>query len=227
VIVSEIDAEQIAEGRTTQLRLPVSRRAPDPGRVVPITFRERVEFSHRMIAVRVCYVTVIAVWRTRLYHVTDEEARGCGYADRAEMLDLWDRQDQPVWALKFERNFNHRPRLLSGRVIAGMQGGYVDHAKRALPDEPEAVDELTQRRLTNEGRSRSREHRKTTWRERAELPFDEQLRGFVVEARSRHVDIRSEVRAIERWRDPRARQKQLDRIRAKLEHPALVSGVVG
>lgn len=196
--------------------------------MVPITFHEGVEFSHRTIPVRACYIVVLAKWRTRLYHVTDDEARECGWHDRGEMLDAWDRKDQVVWAVKFKLDETHRPRLLSDRVIAGRQGNYVDNRKRALPDEPEAVDQLTERWLVKQARERFCEHRKAMWRERAELPFDEQLWGLSIEARSRHIDIRDELRAIERWRNaPAARATQLARIRAKLEHPVLVSEVVG
>lgn len=227
VIVSPQDARRIADGRKTQLRLPVSRRAPDPGRVVPITFYEQVEFSHRTIPVRACYVAVSAKWRTRLYHVTEDEAQACGWHDRAEMLDAWDRHDQVVWAVRFELDRSHRPRLLADRVIAGRQGNYVDNRRRALPDEPEAVDVFTQRRLIEEARERDAERRESGWRERAELPFNAQLRGLVVEARSRHIDIRSELRAIERWNNPAAQRQQLAIIRRKLEHPVLASAVVG
>jgi hypothetical protein len=228
VIVSQKDARRIAEGRKTQLRLPIARRAPDPGRVVPITFYEPVEFSHRMIPVRACYISILEKWQTRLYHVTEDEARGCGYHDRAEMLDAWDRKDQAVWAIKFELDGTHRPRLLADQVIAGRQGAYVDNPARAMRGNPgEAVDPFTQRRLSDEARQRTREHRKAMWRERAEQPFDVQLRGLVMEARSRHIDIRDELRAIERWQDPDAKWKQLDRIREKVEHPLLVSALVG
>lgn len=225
VILSAIDARRIAEGRKTQLRLPAPRRAPDPGSVVPITFHEQVEFSHRQVAVRACHVFIVERWRTRLYLVTEDEAIACGHHHRDEMLDVWERRDQVVWALRFELRDAHRPRLLSSQVIAGRQGAYVDNAQRALPDEPEAVDRQSQSRITEEANALDYHRRVKLWRERAELPFVEQLSGLKEEARARHIDIRSELRAIEKWTGSEARRRQLQRIREKLEHPMLVSAV--
>lgn len=38
--------------------------------------------------------------------------------------------------------------------LLGKKGGYVTHASQALPDEPEAVDLITQTRYAHEGRAR-------------------------------------------------------------------------
>ena len=54
-----------------------------------------------------------------------------------------------MWAVRFELAPDGL-RFLSGKVIAGKQGDYVESSARGLRGEPPAVDELTQRRLTHE-----------------------------------------------------------------------------
>lgn len=224
MIVSRQDAKRIASGRKMQLRLERHRRAPAPGVAVPVTYYEPVEFSHRTIPVRACYIRVLERWATRVYAITESEAEAEGHRDRDEFLDVWGRKDREITAIRFELDPEHRPRLLTSRIVAGKQGAYVDSPVRAMPDEPEAVDPFTQARITTLAKARDRERERRRRQKRAELPFEEQLEELVREARDRHVDIRSELRAIGRWKNPDVQMQQLRIIRRKLEFPvALVA----
>ena len=126
-------------------------------------------------------------------------------------------RERSWWVVRFRVNHEHRPRFLSKGVVAGHQSDYVEVHARALPDEPEAVDDDALRRFTAEARSGDRARASDRRREWCSLPFDQSLAAYVREARSRHIDIRSELRAIIRWTDQDARLRQLEAIRRKVD----------
>ena len=223
MIVSAQDAKRISSGRKTQLRIPRHRRAPECDRVIPITYHEPVAFSHRTEPVTLCRVKILQRWESEVFAISESEVEAEGCETRDEFLEQWGRYNFDVWVLRFELDRRDRPRLLTSRIVAGRQGAYVDNPIRALPDEPEAVDAETLEWITREARYSDRRRERQRREERAELPFDQQLRALEQEAWSRHVCIRSELRAIRRWPDPEIRQKQLEIIRQKLEPDLLVA----
>jgi len=226
LIVSSRDAKRIADGRKVQHRVSRSLRAPLPEVTVPITYREPNEalgFTSeglpRSEPIRACRVLVTARWTTTLATLTDSDAEAEGYTDADELrLELGEPPaETKFWVIRFCLDETHIPRLLTSAVVAGRQGAYVDHPMRALPDEPEAVDSVTQTQLTEAAHYRDAEFRERRWNAIRLLSFDMQLHLLRKEAWRRHIDIRDELRAIDRWRNDRAREKQLEAIRRKLE----------
>lgn len=88
-----------------------------------------------------------------------------------------------------------------------------------MREEPEAVDRETQTYLTTCARLRDERRYEQEIESRRRDSFAGQVEAYEALARARHIDIRSELRAIRRWRDPAARVKQLERIRLKVDPP--------
>jgi hypothetical protein len=224
LIVSQREANRIYSGRKTQHRLPRDRRAPSPESNIPISYRApnpalgyNRDGTPKEAVLLACRVVILERWESRLYAATEQDAKEEGFKNWADMIEAWGGEDQPVWVVRFRLDTAHRPRLLASRVVAGRQGAYTDNPARALPDEPEAVDPFFQDRITAEARSRDREREQARHADVRSLPFEVQLAVLTREARARHIDIRSELRAIQRWTNPRAREAQLERIRKKLD----------
>lgn len=199
MIVDRAEAERIYTHRENELVIPKGRRVPGMNSVVPIGYREPNPAlgydafgEPRRQVIRVCYIIVLEVW-------WDEEERGT--------------------KIRFVMDPRHKPRLLSSAILAGRQGAYVDHPARALSDEPEAVDPFFQDRLTREARERDELREANRRQARNDLPFGDQLILLESEARSRYVDIRSELRAARRFRKP----AQLIAIRRKLDRDVVSS----
>jgi hypothetical protein len=228
VIVDRRDARRIFEGRKVQHRVLRDRKCPLVGESVPISFREpnpsmgyEEDGTPKLEAVRICHINVLERWETTLYGATNPDAEAEGYKDRDELIAEWGSPgfDLDVWVFRFELDPRHRPRLLSSGIIAGRQGAYVESRMRALPDEPEAVDFFAQEEITAAAHDRARAAEERRREERSSLSFHDQLAELEAEARARYVDIRSELRAIERWGNAAAQKQQLERIRQKLETP--------
>jgi hypothetical protein len=194
--------------------VPVSYRAPNEA----LGFT--AEGLPREDTIRVCRIKVKERWLTTLDEASDQDARDEGYADLDGLLGEYERGE--FWVIRFIRDDTHVPRLLAGAIVAGRQGAYVSEPHRALPDEPEAVDPDYQAELCEIAGERDAKYREQRWKLIAVMPFDYQLQVLRQEAWKRHIDIRSELRAIDRWRAPEARAKQLESIRRKLE-PALLA----
>lgn len=230
MIVTAQEARRIASGRKTEHRIRRTRRPPDIGAVIPISYRTPNTFlgyepdgTPRTETKLACRVRVDYVRPGELHEVTKDDARLEGYRSVALLMAAWgDPEDETrVWIIGFTVLAEDRPRLMTptSRIIAGRQGDYVDTPARAMRDEPEAVDEATVNRFVHEARDKEWERERLRRAERGELSFDEQVAAFTAEARRRHIDIRDELRAIRRWGDPIVCRKQLDSIRRKLEHP--------
>lgn len=224
MIVTGRESRRITEGRKVQHRLPRSRVCPEIEAVVPISIREPNEalgydpFGRPRTETKVqCYVRVCARRMETVSAVRPEDITAEGYPHFDDFCAEWPEPTELTWVMVFELEPIHLPRLLTSRVIAGRQGNYVTNAYRALPDEPEAIDPFTQREFSRAGRERDFLRLQERRSIRAKLPFEVRLRALVAEARERHIDIRSELRAIKRWRDPKARERQLIRIQEKLE----------
>ena len=168
---------------------------------------------------RACYVSVLRTWETTLHAITLEEARAEGHQSIHMALRALGEKDRPLIAIEFELQRRHIPRLLSSMVVAGKQGAYVDNPARAMADEPEAVDAVTQKAITEEawkaGARLEEEHRAVV----EELPHEVAIEVLKVEARRRYIDIRDELRAYERWASPEAKARQVQVINRKLERP--------
>jgi hypothetical protein len=104
--------------------------------------------------------------------------------------------ERPVWALFFEVDRAHVPRLLHRQS----ERGYTTTPRDAVPDEPEAVDAATQTRITAEARRRDTMRRgwldQHLLDERASL--EQRLDRARELARQRGIDVRQDVRIIER-----------------------------
>jgi hypothetical protein len=226
VIVSEREAKRIFEGRKRQHRLPLHRRAPEPGNLIPVTFRRPNEalgydaYGHpREEPIRACHIRITERWETAVGKVTASDLVDEGFRDIDEYRDFWPNMSVHVWVIRFHVEQRDEARLLSARVVAGRQGSYVTNVARALPDEPEAVDPFTQQQFSDAARERDLQRELERRDLRNRLPFALRLRAAELEARRRHIDIRDELRAINRWSDPKAREKQLTRIVSKLDTP--------
>lgn len=200
-----------------------------PDTCVPITYREpnpalgyEKDGSPKEDTIRVCHVRVVERWETTIDAASEEDILAEGYSDREDYEADWGflPQDTPVWVVRFELDPRDYPRLLSSGIIAGRQGPYVEHTARALPDEPEAVDEFTQSWITAEAGSRDREHIREARSIRADLPIEDQIMALAAEARARYVDVRDEMRVIDRY--PHRKAEMVARMRDKLEHLLVV-----
>jgi hypothetical protein len=229
VIVSRREAARIEGGRKIQHRVPRHRRRVEVGETIPITTRVPnaglgyVNGEPKLEPTLVCRVRVVAVAEQAVQAASEADAKAEGYRHRRELLEAWDTgsgdRPLPTWVFRFDVIREERPRFLA-RVVAGRVADYVDNpARGCLPDEPEAVDEATVRRFSLVGRARHRDRERERREIRAKLDFDGQVRALAAEARARHIDVRDELRAIERWNNPEARERQLDRLRRKVESP--------
>jgi hypothetical protein len=103
-----------------------------------------------------------------------------------------------VWAIGFELDRSAAPRLLAARG----ERGYVDRRfdrngrRIALAEEPEAVDERTQERLTAEARERRRAFLAERAAERSLLSLELRLRHARERAARQRVDVSGDLRVI-------------------------------
>jgi hypothetical protein len=97
---------------------------------------------------------------------------------------------------------------------ARVEGAYTTSPRAALPGEPEAVDDDTLRRHTADAQERFAEHRQSRIaelrRRHADLPPEARLAELRQLAREQGIEVRSEIKAIER---------RLDAITRRLENP--------
>lgn len=123
--------------------------------------------------------------------------------------------DTPVWVIEFTLPVDP-VRLLADR---NARAAYVDHHSRAMPDEPEAIDEETQRRITRAaGLREAQQHAVTGAQREAELGrltigarLDRVLASMHADAQSATSDVRvveKRVDALERkhYRDATKRK---------------------
>lgn len=211
MIVSEQAARRIVGERKTQHRLPRSFVAP-ARQIMPVKVRRTnphlgyVDGEPKTELVTVCMVRVMAVDAGFLSQVDEQAAKAEGFKSVDEFLADWEarhdfvKPDRPVWVVYFELDRTCKPRYLSERVIAGQQGDYVTNPHRALPDEAEAIDEYTLERFVKENKLKDDKRRKLRAVDVAALPVDQQISVLTVEARSRYIDVRDELRAIRRYR---------------------------
>jgi hypothetical protein len=115
-------------------------------------------------------------------------------------LDMFDQRhaDKPVWVITFHLHHDEQIRLLALRS----DELYVTNAAQALPGEPEAVDEHTQREITRRSGTVQRQwgsieqaHRD---RDRALLSREDQIVRLRRAARLRSVDASRELWALEK-----------------------------
>jgi hypothetical protein len=91
------------------------------------------------------------------------------------------------------RRATERPRLLARRS----EHGYTDRPHAALPHEPEAVDAVTQKRITDRAHRRADDRQRAAWREASA-----QIADALARLRSGRLDPKytSTLRVIERAR---------------------------
>ena len=174
-------ARKIARGEKTQTRRPVKpgekhcryREGRDyavqPGRGKPSSFR----------------ILILAVEGQALGDLTYRDARAEGFKTRDEFQAYWRSlydgrwdPDERVWAIRFRLLTSHdKPRLLmpigaghhdphaNPGVDTPADHGYTADPRRAVRDEPEAVDQATQDRYARHAREAERITRRDVWLE--------------------------------------------------------------
>jgi uncharacterized protein YhfF len=115
-------------------------------------------------------------------------------------LDMFDQRhaDKPVWVITFHLHHDEQIRLLALRS----DELYVTNAAQALPGEPEAVDEHTQREITRRSGTVQRQwgsiEQAGRDRDRALLSREDQIVRLRRAARLRSVDASRELWALEK-----------------------------
>jgi len=170
-------------------------------------------------------VIVIEVRRERLGEIALADARREGFKttddfrvhwvtrhDRRWLADL-DREPDPatllarfharhaaaeVWVVAFELDRAAAPRLLAARSERGYVEHHFDRGGRgvALADEPEAIDERTQERLTAAARERRRAFLADRAAERRLLSLELRLRHARERAARQRIDVSGDLRVI-------------------------------
>lgn len=100
----------------------------------------------------------------------------------------------------------------------GAKGGYTDRRDLALADEPEAVTEEEQRRITQQAHLAARHERSKRRADQDLLSVEAKLVAYKAEAAHRRIDIRNEVRVLNRClHQPREAERRLADVRKKLD----------
>ena len=221
MLVTPPVAARIASGRKQQHRIPQHRVAPARQRIPISTRRVNVDTGITE-TMTVCYVKVLEVVPSIIGEITAAELSLEGYRSREALLSEWPDERAPVWVLSLELDRTYIPRYLSLGVVAGRQGDYTENARRCLdPEAGEAVGDDELLRFAREARLRH-EIRIHGAREALKaLTIREQVDILRAEARARHIDVRDQVRQIERYADREdIVSRQLSRMREKLGHAA-------
>ncbi len=142
----------------------------------------------------------------------EERAEGFTEEHRDRWEQKWALNPVEVIAFKVSQDV---PRLLTPAAMPKhTELGYTTQASAAMPQEPEAVDEWTQRDLTQQAVQRAEFRR---W-ERQALQIEDRMKAAHEAARRRKVDVSNEFHALRQMRQ-RGRQgavvKQLVRIEDK------------
>lgn len=172
-----------------------------PGEGNRSTGTRPVRRRRRRIAQTVARVAVTSIRRQRLGDMTVLDARAEGHRTTGEYLAAWAERhghadpDLEVWVLEFHllRQNHDRVRLLH----AHSEHGYTADERTALPEEPEAVDEVTAARFAKEASDRDDVMRRQRAAWIAGLPPAERMHVLGEEARARRVDISHHERVIE------------------------------
>jgi hypothetical protein len=161
VILPRQIARGIIDGRVTQIRRPDVKRVYKPGERLPIMA------GHQGPAA--CFVKVKEAWKAETGEI-NQATQACGWKttlqfradwvrwyDKTWIRDLVEDDDltlamrydrrwtqRPVWVLTVHLDRTQQPRLLAARPSPD----YVTNPARAMPREPEAVDEHTQAWIT-------------------------------------------------------------------------------
>lgn len=122
--------------------------------------------------------------------------------------DLLQRFDQrhantTVWVITFAYDTSEQPRFLAARS----EHGYTSNRHRALPDEPEAVNDLTLRRYARDAQAKPRITQQQVWQE-ARHELEKQIARL-----ERNLDRNHRVML-------RAMRRQLDRLDHKINRAA-------
>ncbi len=96
MIVPKKQANAIADGRATQLRIPAAGRPVKVGHDYPVSYRVHRESGGRA-AVRTCRVKVLAVAQRFAGDLTYEDARREGYRTTIAAKAAWVRQYDAAW----------------------------------------------------------------------------------------------------------------------------------
>lgn len=154
------------------------------------------------------WVEITGRYRDVLTELRDDVVKAAGFETLEELVDHF-RADyggpayQMVWVVRF-RMAHDRPRLLAWPDARdpGGHGDYVHSAggQDAMQGEPEAIDEATQAEYSKRGRARhARFQKKSLEQELAACRTpDERHQLLVARAREAGVDVRNELRSLER-----------------------------
>lgn len=132
------------------------------------------------------------------------------------VLDHW-HHHQGGFMVRFQLAAEVPPRLLA----RSLSRAYTTDPASAVPEEGEAVDPATQRWLTDEAHLRDATRRNQIRVDREALDLERKIVAYQTEARRRHIDIRSELRLLDRMKDDKHVVKvQTLQIRRKLDQAA-------
>lgn len=104
--------------------------------------------------------------------------------------------DRHVWAISFDLDQSHQPRLLRARTRID-EDDYTSQPRNALPDEPEAVDERMQARLTTEAHQRFADSHSEQLDERQARTLARRTREAALAAMRAGIDTSEQLAIIE------------------------------
>lgn len=199
---------KILEGKKTQTRRPVK-----PGE---LECRYRPGRSYALQSGRgrpaIAQITIREVVEQGLGEISYADALAEGFRTVELFIDYWRGLygtvdlEQRVWVISFALDRDPPPRLLHAKS----QYGYTSDPHEALPDEPEAMEPDARWANGSAGlHAATRAH--TDDRRLAPLTPEQRYRELLEMARTRGIDIRSDVRVI---------QARLDAIERKVRRAA-------
>lgn len=194
MIVAANQARLILSGRKTQHRIP---RKPNERRC-PYRGGRSYVLQSRSTGKDYGRVRVLSTGSQWLEAISEQEAHVEGFPSRDEFLG-WFKATYPpwidqVWVLVIEPDEELRLLVPASRGSAASEHGYTSNPARAMRHEPEAVDEQTQQRLTQEARELYRDALEDRLRVLEELPLTKRLEW--VERQCTAARVKSDLRVI-------------------------------
>ena len=161
------------------------------------------------------HALVIDIRSSTLADTTPRDLRREGYTDKDELLDAWNihrrtrNPDTLVWVLTVKPHTDPiripAPSGSLSRVVvsehheddfSGPEHDYVSSSARAMPGEPEAVDEFTQARITARANMETDQWRALDTAHRETRALDDRLREALMLAEHGGVDVHRQVASI-------------------------------
>jgi hypothetical protein len=197
VILEENTVSRIISGEITQLRRP----GPAPwreGMTFPVGWKDHPAEAR---------VKVVSVESQALRDAETRDAKREGYRTREELLEAWEGADpdELMWLVRFQLA---DPVRILPRNPDSMEANYVDHPSLGIPGEPEAVDEFTQERISEQAHAKDSVINAEVKLHREARSLSKQIREETLAAGRAGFDIaehlekiRAELREIRRKRE--------------------------